>query len=687
MKAIIYLNENETAGAISDVKALVPICGQVMLDYVLVTLGRSNITEAMIVTDDSKIIGTYPQKQFGAVSLEFLSRDDIKDTAFKDDALFVSDIALFEFDLEKCYTQHKKADADVSVIRYDDLNVGIWIVSGKAVSNFINEFAENSRPSIQFEILISQADGMYLPLRDEQDLQRLSKELLREGNPFKTGENTPYNTDNFFGGFTVYSPVYIGAGVTVGEGSEIGPNTVLGKNISIGRNVKLQNCTVMDGVYIGDRALCSGAVILKNATLLNSCEVGENCIIGENAVIGEKAVVDSGVRVWNSKHLGRECVASFDVRFGGKEQLTVGEDGISGETNGEFTSYTAVKTGSSLVNAGKNIAVGYKKDSPASHCCALAVCSGISSSGGNAMLIGECVENELVYLTRKCNQNIGVYIDANSYTKIKLFSRYGLPLSRSEEAAVESGLAGKISLRASYFNFGAIISAHQLTKLYELELARIVPVNNSINFDVNTSNPELKRLIDKTMPASAGSANRNGEIYPRFEISSDGRKASVYTTETGFIFHEKLVAICCLEQFKAGKDVALPYSFSLRIDDIARRYGRKVLRYHEREDTPENRDAKEQSVSLQFPHDGIMLMFSIIRIMNVAGMSLSELNSQLPKTFTSTRFISCKHGELDIIKRISGNRNFRREGVWLKDKRGEIFIAPSKTGQSIRLIA
>ena len=33
--------------------------------------------------------------------------------------------------------------------------------------------------------------------------------------------------------------------------------------------------------------------------------------------------------------------------------LHIGEDGIYGETNGEISSYTAVKTGISLVNAGK----------------------------------------------------------------------------------------------------------------------------------------------------------------------------------------------------------------------------------------------------------------------------------------------------------------------------------------------
>ena len=106
------------------------------------------------------------------------------------------------------------------------------------------------------------------------------------------------------------------------------------------------------------------------------------------------------------------------------------------------------------------------------------------------MLLGECIESELAFLTTECKQDLGVYVESDSITKIKFISKDGLTLDRLSESSIEAGL--KTVLRASYDNFGEIYDAQQMRKLYEIEFVNRIPNNLNMNIGISTSNKYIK---------------------------------------------------------------------------------------------------------------------------------------------------------------------------------------------------
>ena len=153
------------------------------------------------------------------------------------------------------------------------------------------------------------------------------------------------------------------------------------------------------------------------------------------------------------------------------------------------------------------------------------------------------------------------------------------------------------------------------------------------------------------------------------------------------MFYEKLVAICCQNLFEHGQDVALPYSFSQTIDEIAKQYGRKVYRFYDCPDNSSDSGARKLASKLKFPHDGIILALDIIKILTDRNVEFKDAVESLPQTFSSSRSISCKNQNLDFIKDFSDSCDFEHEGVWVKGETGEVFIRPSRTGKSIFLYA
>ena len=727
MKAVIFCDNNENAlmpitGTMP--KFMIPICGRIAIHYVLDSINNYDITHAYIVSDYNQdaLNSIFKSDKFKNLTISLLTSDKLANFNFDDDIVFISDIMLFNFNLFDAlnHQAYKKPFAtiitktvDVSQSKdlllvnndgqvesmlskqsnnrfYSNLaNTGVWIIPSQNTIPFFQIYTTKHRISAKdFTISAFNDKGYWCSIHNVKELLKCQRDVLTSKASFEFGGHKMLSgivspdLFEFSSDIQINPPAYIGKNVSIGSGSVIDNCTIIGDNVTIGKNVKLYGAIIMSGAYIGDRVECTNCIICRNATLLNSSIINEHCIIGESAIIGENAIVEDSVRVWNNKKIERNIVVSFDIRYGNMQALHISEDGIYGETNGEISAYTAIKTGLSLVNAGRNVAVGYKSNSKTSHCIATAICSGIASAGGNAMLLGECIESELAFLTTECKQDLGVYVESDSITKIKFISKDGLTLDRLSESSIEAGLSGNTVLRASYDNFGEIYDAQQMRKLYEIELVNRIPNNLNMNIGISTSNKYIKSLFERLVKANPDS---NNKIV--FQISSDGKKASAFSEETGFVFYEKLVAICCQNLFEHGQDVALPYSFSQTIDEIAKQYGRKVYRFYDCPDNSSDNGARKLASKLKFPHDGIILALDIIKILTDRNVEFKDAVESLPQTFSSSRSISCKNQNLDFIKDFSDSCDFEHEGVWVKGETGEVFIRPSRTGKSIFLYA
>jgi hypothetical protein len=132
--------------------------------------------------------------------------------------------------------------------------------------------------------------------------------------------------------------------------------------------------------------------------------------------------------------------------------------------------------------------------------------------------------------------------------------------------------------------------------------------------------------------------NKNGERIV-FHISADGKKISAYSEDTGYVFYEKLVLLCCQKSFQEGLDVSLPYSFPSVADKLAQRYGSTVYRYCSCSVDDSDSEARKLAAEAPFVTDSIVLMLTVLNVLNTNCCSLKQAVDEIPTFATVNKFI------------------------------------------------
>ena len=139
--------------------------------------------------------------------------------------------------------------------------------------------------------------------------------------------------------------VVIGPGVEIGDNTRVGPNTVIGRGVAIGRDCEIGSNVTLSHSCLGDSLLIQpGARIgqpgygftsgaqghrkipqLGRVIVQDRVEIGANSAIDRGAlgdtVIGEGTKIDNLVHIGHNGRLGRHCLITGQVGFGGSAEL------------------------------------------------------------------------------------------------------------------------------------------------------------------------------------------------------------------------------------------------------------------------------------------------------------------------------------------------------------------------------
>lgn len=719
-------------------KAMLPVCGRPVIDFTLDALGRFGFTSVFIAADRlSNVITDHldaplradmsPQTDFIiSSSPEGTCRPiarvaEVSELAENEDIAVLYGDLLFETDLSAVLAAHRQNSADVTVVTFptdkpsgctlvsvrDGLAAdiipnparescaselaaaGIFILSGSAAAragdfgDLLTEFI----PALIREggkVLNFTAKGVFIDIDTPDDLFTASNAVLDELVPMPDNNSAKKNivlkaADR--PDLKLVPPVYISGSADIAPQTEIGRGTVIGENVTVCRGAKLNGAVIMDGAYIGERATVNNAVIGTGARLLTGAAVYEGAAMGDSAVIAEQAVVKCGVKIWNGRHLDSYACAEQDIKYGFLAPAKIGEDGICGETGGVITPQTAAVLGSSLASLGGKIGIGWK-DNPASKSLALAIASGVTAAGAEAWLFGSCTEPALAYCTAKSRLSAGCRADAGVTAKISLCSGDGLPLSRSEEKIIEGGLNRGEYRRAGFMHFGQLHNTEAIVGLYKNMLEETAPRSlNGIKAVLNTSGSSVADMCGDIMKRIG---DKNGEPIV-FHIGSDGKGASAYTDETGYVFEEKLILICCAERFSQGMDVALPYDFPRAADRLAESFGRTVLRYSGCPSDTNDREARRLAAETPFVRDGAALALTTLNVLESRGITLAQAVEELPEMALATRFVAVDKHPVKLLRQICTEEQASGDGIVVNDKRGRVMIRPVKTEKGVMM--
>ncbi|MCL2054770.1 MAG: sugar phosphate nucleotidyltransferase [Oscillospiraceae bacterium] len=716
-------------------KAMLTVCNIPLLEYSLRVLKRYSYTDCIISADRfSNIITEYsdgrnvrfslseaPAGTAAALSKAALDIDGNGSAVNRSFVTVLCSDVLFDFNLQAAIKHHEYNHGDITLIvkktdSPSDYTVaiaedglitdisedlprescasnlavtGIMVVSSelaRRISEYGEDIISDCVPRMLkdgVKVLAFTETGFWLDVNSPEDYIAASYSVLK-------GELS----------FADATANRVSATADISESASVSAECVIGDNVSIARGAKIHGGIILSGAYIGERATVNQAVIGEGARVLSSAGVYEGAVIGGGAVIGENAVIAQNVKIWNERQIEPCAFASNDIKYGFKKPLVIDDEGVTGETNGIITPQIASVLGSAMASLRglsdesqkheAKIGIGYN-EAPASKALAFAVASGVMSSGGEAWLFGETSEPGLSFCVRACELSAGCYVDAGVTAKLKFISSDGLSLTRREEKIIEAGLNRSEYRRAGFAHFGGEKECSSVNELYKISLQKEIPERlKGIRAVVNTSGFGMSTLCNEILN---GINDKNGEPVV-FHISADGRKISAYTDETGYVFHEKLTLLCCLERFRRGEDVALPYDFPTVADRLAGRYGAVVLRYSgcaSSRSEISDRAARELAVKMPFVYDAAALMLNVLAILSASGLTLKKALEELPEFATSNRFVaingksSDRVNSIEILRRMCGERQISGDGVVINDNRGRVLIRPVKTGKGVMM--
>ena len=313
-----------------------------------------------------------------------------------------------------------------------------------------------------------------------------------------------------------------------------------------------------------------------------------------------------------------------------------------------------------------------------------AFASGAAAAGARCIFAGDCCAPAAAYAARALGCAAGCHVRTEITASLGLFSGDGLPLYRSFEEAVERELRGTRELPYSHFGdihiFGGAedIYAAGIGSLLRSELTRVYA-------DVYSSSPSVMRVCGNILE---GKGNRSGERIA-FRISADGKRISAYSEETGYVFRDRLIMLCCRRLFERGHDAAVCGKAPRALERLAGLYGRRVLScggavcINEKSPSESCLAARRAASEQLFMNDGIALMITVLDILGSEEKTLKEALRGLPEFADISRYIPADRPS-ELLKRLCVP-GMEKSGVISDGENGRVTIRPLRTGKGIML--
>ncbi len=721
-------------------KPMAKILGKPMIEYILDSLASSGVeTAAVTLGYLPHVIEKHFENGYRGMKLNFIREDEPLGTAggvrnaaaeFDEPFFVVSGDALCDFDFEKIMAYHKASGAMITVVAVDTKDpreYGIVKVGGE---NRVVGFVE--KPSWAQAVSNLANTGVYVI--NPECLKLIPKgkkyDFAADLFPLMLERDMPiycYHTGDYWcdvgsieaylkcqrdvidgkikppagcaasgifvkeklsaGDYSIVPPVYIGAEVDISDGAVIGPYAVIDDRCSIGANAKLRYSTVLENSWIAADSAVTGALVCSGAALKNGAAMFENSVAGAGCVIGEGACVKPNVFVWPGKLVGTGASVWANVKYGSVKAEYLGENGVDEKGGNRLNSETCVRLGAAVActENGKKTGVAFDGSKNA-RIMKLAVTAGLAGAGGAVWDFGECFEAQFDFLVNFCGLGAGLFIAGNGGREVKICGEGGLSIPRRFEREIESGMS-KCEFRETDENeIKEISDMSSVRLLYNQELLKQAPEGlEGVEVNIECDNESIKSLLTAGISRLGG--REGGQLLLRIEPSGKRVEAQM---QTGKADYEKLLAICCFNEMKKGRDISVPYDAPEFLDGLAHSCGRKVYRYLSTPADDSDFAARHLAAKQVFVRDGLFLAVRLLSIMKERGCALEALLAEMPEKYIIRRKVSINFSPSYLASLIgeenAGSKN-NFEGIKLVKTNGSLLIIPERSGDFVRILA
>ena len=315
------------------------------------------------------------------------------------------------------------------------------------------------------------------------------------------------------------------------------------------------------------------------------------------------------------------------MSFYGENNLFSFRDNICEQITKEPLTVSQLAEFGSKVNFnGKIIAVGFESDMLKSYAYSLA--SGIAQQGCNVIITENAVLPAFICGLNKISVSYGMYISSANPLIIQIYNGFGVPCS-------SEFLLNNSKKEKNCSNIGKISSYLHINELYLNEIHNSFENNTKINAGISCGNKSIINMWSDFF------ADNSDEII--LQISQCGTKVNIYSSETGFISHEKLMLAYALHLMKNKENPALPENIHFIAQELAEKHNCKI--------TEGGSDYNSIILKQRFTIDPLFLCIQLLNKID----SFYELCSEIPDFYTAKREFSTEYFDLFAEKTIIDN--------------------------------
>ncbi len=721
-------------------KPMARLCGKPVLEYILDLLAHHGVTQAAVTLRylPEAVTEHFPQGAYGGISLRFVEEEeplgtagsvknaakDFIDEGTEEDFIVISGDALCDADLGAALAFHRRRGADATLLsaRVDDpreyglidcgadgvitgfvekpgwnqaytdaANTGIYILRAGCLSLIPAgrpyDFAKDLFRRMLAEgrkLCAFPTDGYWCDIGDLDSYRRCQADIL-SGRVKTYGPSSRENHQPPRGDYRIIEPSYIGRGVTIGGGAVIGPGAVLDDGVTVGAMARVRESILLPDAYVGDRAQLTGAVVCAGASVEAGGAVFEGAALGAGAVVGRGAAVLPGVRMWPGKSLAAGGRLQENLQYGQPAADLFDDEGITGEIGVELNPAFCAKVGMAAgsIQCGGRVGVA-SGGGRAAKAMKAALTAGVLSAGAHVWDFGEIMESQLSFGAAFCGLTLCFYVTGGPKASLKLLGEGGLPAGRGLERELEGHLRRGEYARCAWNNYPDVADMDGIKLLYQRELYACAPKGlKGMAAKVNCPDRGAERLFGDLLTRLGC---RLGE-GPTFNLSHSGTRLSISDRQAGYLRPEQVLCMCCIMEFAAGRDVALPFDAPRMIDSLAEKYGRKVERYYSCPADNADRPARQAAANQLWLRDGMMMTLRILSHMKQTGTTLARMAAGVPKFATVLRTVEVPETVAGAFSRLPDAREPAGEGMCIRSGGGVLYVIPDKRGRRMKLLA
>lgn len=722
-------------------KPMARLFGRPLIEYILDLLYRNDTGEAVITLGYMPdIIEKHFEDGFKGMKLSFLREEEPLGTAggvknaaesFKEPFFVVSGDALCDFQLEKIMLFHQASGAAVTIVACeaqdpreygvikvaDDnrvlgfvekpswaqatsrlINTGVYIINPECLNlippNKSFDFAKDLFPAMlekNMPIFCYREGGYWCDIGNIDAYLECHNDVF-DGKtdilPRPATKDVYVKNELPSGNYSIVPPVYIGSDCEIARDAVIGPYAVIDDSVYIGENARVRNCVVLENSSIAAEASLTGALVCAGVSLKKGAAMFEGSVAGSGAVIGANAAVKPGISVWPGKIIGSGAVVNSNVKYGCVRADILDDSGVSEASGAQLTAESCVKLGAAVgsTRQGKKAGVAFDGTSSAK-VMHMAVTAGLMSAGSRVWNFSDCFEAQLNFFVNFCGLGTGLFVVGGENKAIKICGESGLSIPRSFERDIEARMAKCEFRTAAESEIRPCSDMSAVKTLYKQEIIRQAPCGlGNVGCTVTSDNETIEFIMQDIL----SKLNCNEKKTPLFHINNAGTAAYAVLESGERVDFERLLALCCYNEIKNGRDIAVPYDAPQFLDAIGESYGRQVYRYLSSPADNSDSNARRLAAKQPFVRDALFMAVKLLSIMNERDLELEILLKELPQCYIIKKVLpfSLKPSELSGIvgeETVSVSNN--REGVQIVRDGGHLLIIPERNGENLRILA